>query len=86
MLALFDMGIGLAVNREGGAFMLKEPPPPPLKSPSWKELLVWECFMKASYSGFWSCGMTVGEAAAVEWTAEEGGFQFWVECCGPLFM
>jgi hypothetical protein len=79
------MGIGLADSRGAGAFILKEPPLPPLKSPSWKELF-WECLMKASYSGFWSCGMTVGDAAAVEWMAEEGGFQFWVECCGPSFM
>jgi len=87
VLGPFDMGMGLADSRGAGAVILKEPPLPlpPLKSPSWKELF-WECLMKASYSGFWSCGMTVGDAAAVEWMAEEGGFQFWVECCCPSFM
>lgn len=33
---------------------------------------------KASKSGFWSTGMTVGEKAAVDLTADEGGLQFFL--------
>lgn len=39
-----------------------------------------DCLLKASNSGFWSTGMTVGEKAAVERTAEEGGLQFFLVC------
>lgn len=34
-----------------------------------------DCFLKASKSGFWSTGMTRGDAAAVERTLDVGGLQ-----------
>jgi len=35
-----------------------------------------DCLRKASKSGFWSRGTTLGDAAAVECTSEFGGLQF----------
>jgi hypothetical protein len=79
------MAIGLATMRGGGgAFMLKLLALP-LKSPSWKAF-PWVCFMNAAYSGFWSCGMTLGEAAAVEWISDEGETQFWRACGAASLM
>lgn len=69
-------GFGLAA---GGAFMLKFPLPPRL--PRLKALPS-DCFLKASNSGFWSTGTTLGDAAAVERTADDGGLQFVLVWCG----
>lgn len=35
-----------------------------------------DCLRNAANSGFWSTGMYVGENAAAERTADEGGLQF----------
>ena len=39
--------------------------------------------LNASNSGFWSRGITRGEAAAVDRTVEVGGLQFLRACCPP---
>jgi len=39
-----------------------------------------DCLLNAANSGFWSTGMTAGEKAAVDRTAEEGGLQFCLAC------
>lgn len=51
-------------------FAPKLPPmPPKLKA------LPSLCFRKASKSGFWSSGIMLGDAAAVERMAEDGGLK-----------
>lgn len=47
-----------------------------LKLPSANPLLFSDWRRNCSNSGFWSTGMTRGEAAAVERTLEDGGLQF----------
>lgn len=60
-----------------GAFMLKL-----LLSPPKLKALPSDCLLNASNSGFWSSGTTLGDAAAVERTVEDGGLQFCFACCG----
>ena len=72
LLLLAFVVLGLLLPPEGRAGFLKsnscrEPRLKPTLS-DWRR--------KASKSGFWSTGMTVGEKAAVDLTADEGGLQF----------
>jgi hypothetical protein len=73
LFALFVFGL-LLLPEEGNAGFLKsnscrEPRLKPTLS-DWRR--------KASKDGFWSAGMTVGEKAAVDLTADEGGLQFFL--------
>jgi hypothetical protein len=73
LFALFVFGL-LLLAEEGSAGFLKskscrEPRLKPTLS-DWRR--------KASKFGFWSAGMTVGEKAAVDLTADEGGLQFFL--------
>ena len=74
LLLLFVFELELLLPVEGRAGFLKskscrEPRLKPTVS-DWRR--------KASKSGFWSTGMTVGEKAAVDLTADEGGLQFFL--------
>lgn len=39
-----------------------------------------DCLLNASYSGLWSKGTTLGDAAAVDRTADDGGLQLLLVC------
>jgi hypothetical protein len=75
LFALFVFGLlMLLLPAEGNAGFLKsnscrEPKLKPTLS-DWRR--------KASKDGFWSTGMTVGEKAAVDLTADDGGLQFFL--------